>query len=371
MRNRILLLILAGCIFAVLLAIAYAQQDNYKIVPEDIVKVSVYEEPDLDTQARVSSSGDITMPLIDKVNIGGLTIAEAQEKITALLQKDYLVNPQVSVFVEQYHPRAVTVIGEVKTPGSHELNREKPITLLEAVAMAGDFTEKADLEKVTVMRVKDGKKVNIPVNINDITKRGDKSKDILIENEDVVFVPESYERKISIMGEVNKPGNYEYSKDNPITVTEAIALAEWFTEEADLKGIKIIRKYGEEKDVIPVDINAVLEKGDKSKDIPLEPYDIVFIPRMFERKFSVMGEVSKPGTYELNKKKATRVSEAIATAGGFTDKAKQNGTNIIRMKNGKKEIIRVKITDITKKGMKDEDVVIEPDDIIFVPESFW
>lgn len=371
MKNRILTLILAGCIFALLVAIAYAQQDNYKIVPEDIIKVSVYEEPDLDTQARVSSSGEITMPLIEKVSVAGLTIREAEEKIAGLLRNDYLVSPQVSVFVEQYHPRAVTVIGEVKAPGSHEFNREKPITLLEAIAMAGDFTEKADLEKVTVMRTKEGKKVNIPVNINDITKRGDKSKDVLIENEDVIVVPESYERKISVMGEVNKPGNYEYSKDNPITVTEAIALAEWFTEEADLGGVKIIRKYGAEKDVIPVYINAVLEKGDKSKDIPLQPYDIVFIPRMFERKFSVIGEVGKPGTYELNKKKDTRVMEAIATAGGFTDKAKKNGTNIIRIKDGKKETIRVIVTDITKKGMKEEDIVIQPDDIIFVPESFW
>jgi len=369
--NKALSLTLVFLLLITNTAVAQAQEEAYKIAPEDVLQINVYEEPDLDTQTRVSSKGEITFPFIGKVHIAGLTVRQAEEKIEALLKKDYLVNPQVSVFIKEYHSRMVTVLGEVKSPGSYSFTSERPITLMEAIAMAGDFTEKADLEEIKVIRMKDGEKITIPIDVTEITEKGNKEKDIVLQKDDIIVVPESYERKISVMGEVNAPGTYEYSKENPITVMEAIAMAEWFTDNADLLDVKIIRKLDDGKDIIPVYVNDILKRGDKSKDIPLKPFDIVFVPRMYERKFSVMGEVNKPGTYELNKEKPTRVMEAIATAGGFTEKAKKNGTKVIRIRYGKKEIIPVKVTEITKKGGSEEDIVIQPDDIIFVPESFW
>lgn len=374
MKHKILTLIIALCLFIILLAVAQAQAEleEYKIAAEDVLQVSVYEEPDLDSRVRVSSNGEVTLPLINKVGIAGLTIRQAEEKIAGMLKEKYLVNPQVSIFIDSYHTRQITVLGEVAKPGASELGNEKSITAMEAIAMAGGFTQKADLNNVKVIRLeKEGEKINIPVRVSDITKKGDKDKDIVLEADDIVFVPESYERKISVMGEVKTAGTYEYSKDNPITVTEAIAMAEWFNETADLKDVKIIRKNRDSKDIIPVDVTEILEKGDKSKDIPLEPYDIVFIPRMYERKFSVMGEVDKPGAYELNKKKPITVMEAIAMAGGFTDKAVKNSIKLIRVKDGKKEIIPINIISLTKRTDRGKDIVIEPDDIIFVPESFW
>lgn len=170
----------------------FAQNSEYKLQPTDVIKINVHGQPDLITKTRVTADGYITFPLVGKVSAAGLTVPELEQKLKELLEKDYLVNAQVLIFIEEYNARQVSVIGEVKTPGKYELPGEKNMTLMQAIAMAGGFTKFADITKTKVMRLEDGKKKTIVINVKSITERGDKDKDIALQAEDIIVVPESF-----------------------------------------------------------------------------------------------------------------------------------------------------------------------------------
>ena len=166
--------------------------EEYKIQPEDILQVTVYEEPDLTTKIRVATSGEINFPLLGRLQVSGLSVMELQEKLTELLSADYLVNPQVQVFIESYHARDVFVTGAVTKPGSYPLPAGKITTVMEAITMAGGFSKEAAVNGTRIIRTANGKEDTIYVKANDIIKKGDKSKDVEVRPNDVVFVPESF-----------------------------------------------------------------------------------------------------------------------------------------------------------------------------------
>ena len=166
--------------------------EEYKIQAEDILQITVYEEPDLTTKVRVTTSGEINFPLLGRLKVVGLSVMELQEKITQMLTADYLVNPQVQVFIETYHAREVFVTGAVTKPGSYPLPAGKMTTVMEAITMAGGFTKAASINGTRIIRIENGKETTISVRANDIIKKGDKSKDVEVRPNDVVFVPESF-----------------------------------------------------------------------------------------------------------------------------------------------------------------------------------
>lgn len=167
--------------------------EEYKIETGDVVAVTVYEQPDLSTKARLGSTGEITLPLIGGVKIGGLSVNEAAKKIAYLLEKDYLVNPQVSIFIQEYHPKKFFVMGFVNRPGEYELFKDRDTSVIEAITMAGGFKEGAAQNGTKVIRKEnDGQTTTIPVKIADITQKGNKRQDVLLKPGDVIFVPESF-----------------------------------------------------------------------------------------------------------------------------------------------------------------------------------
>lgn len=170
----------------------YAQGGNYHIQPEDVLKITVYEHDDLETRARVSSEGEISFPLLDKVQVAGLTVREMENRLKTALEKDYLVSAQVQVFIEEYHAKEVTVLGAVEKPGRYELHREKPTTVLEAIAMAGGFSKVASQNGTRIIRTRDDKEEAIPVRVTDITKKGKQDYNVTIQPGDIVYVPESF-----------------------------------------------------------------------------------------------------------------------------------------------------------------------------------
>ncbi|MBV8101142.1 MAG: polysaccharide export protein [Verrucomicrobia bacterium] len=144
--------------------------DNYILSPNDIVLVKVFEEPDLDSQHRISQDGTINFPLIGVVPISGRTVTQAASTIRERLLKGYLRNPQVRVNVIQYANRRITVLGQVQKPGSYILPSEERVDLLQAIAMAGGFTRLADEGKVLVRRNINGAETIIKVNAHAETK---------------------------------------------------------------------------------------------------------------------------------------------------------------------------------------------------------
>lgn len=124
----------------------------YQITENDLVEVRVYQQDDLTTRSRIGPDGTITIPLLGAVSIKGKTVEEASSHIRGLLAKDYLVNPQVSVTIEEHAQRFFTVLGEVNRPGTYELPRGQPLTLLQAIAMGGGFTRIGAPGSVSIIR---------------------------------------------------------------------------------------------------------------------------------------------------------------------------------------------------------------------------
>jgi polysaccharide export outer membrane protein len=139
-------------------------------------------------RARVNAGGMITMPLAGDVRIGGLTLSAAQKLVEDRL-KTYIINPHVTLFVEEYGNKLLFVMGEVQKPGSYPIPAETRMTLLEAISTAGGFTPVAAPDRTRVLRTVDGRSVSRTVDVRGITRAGE--KDPLLEPNDVVFVPQS------------------------------------------------------------------------------------------------------------------------------------------------------------------------------------
>ncbi|MBU1084071.1 MAG: polysaccharide export protein [Candidatus Omnitrophica bacterium] len=163
-----------------------AQTQDYKLGPDDVVKISVYREEDLERFARVSLDGYISFPLLDRVKVEGLTVSELEKELTNGL-KEYIKQPQVTVFITEYS--TITVSGQVENPGAYQL--KGGLTVMEAISLAGGFTKIAGRNDVKIMRMENGEKKMIRVKVGDIGNQGDISKDIPLKRGDVVFIPES------------------------------------------------------------------------------------------------------------------------------------------------------------------------------------
>jgi len=164
---------------------------EYRIQPLDTLQITVFQEPDLTQKAKVSQQGKISYPLLGSVQISGLTIAEAEKKLTDLLGKDYLVHPRVTIAAEGNSTRRVIVLGQVKSPGFCELPVDEPMTLLQVIAKSGGFTGTAATGRITIIRFENGKEQKIVVNMAAIIKGGNRSKDIQLQPGDIVSVPET------------------------------------------------------------------------------------------------------------------------------------------------------------------------------------
>ena len=131
----------------------HAQSDSYVLQANDLVKITVFQEDDLTTETRISKSGYITFPLIGPVLLSGKSVAAATAEIRTRLDKDYIINPQVTLTLMEFAGQWVTVLGEVQKPGQVEIPPEGGLDLLGAIALAGGYTRVADPSHVIVRRV--------------------------------------------------------------------------------------------------------------------------------------------------------------------------------------------------------------------------
>ncbi|HEY4300434.1 MAG TPA: polysaccharide biosynthesis/export family protein [Candidatus Didemnitutus sp.] len=164
----------------------------------DRIRVAVYQEDDLTTLARVNSHGQIALPLIGAINVGGMSVAEAQDAIQkAYRDGRFLRDPQVTINVEEYAPSEVSIQGQVRNPGRYALPIESTYTVVELVTKAGGLTDIGKGSAVTVTRIlPDGSKKVFTVNVDSVIKgkKGQGNAEdntLLLEPGDIVYVPES------------------------------------------------------------------------------------------------------------------------------------------------------------------------------------
>lgn len=159
---------------------------TYLLRVGDIVQVDVFQEPVMTTRQRVQGDGTISVGLIGRVEVLGMSVESAAGKIAKLLDSKYLVKPQVSVTVLAYSPRRFTVWGQVQRPGSYVIPPEQSVNLPEAIALAGGNSEIGNLKRVVVSRRVNGVIRRIPINALDPA-----AQEFIVYEGDVVFVKET------------------------------------------------------------------------------------------------------------------------------------------------------------------------------------
>lgn len=162
---------------------------DYVLQPSDLIRIDIFQEDDLKQEVRISQQYSVNLTLIGQVNLRGLTVRQAQTLIRDRYDKDYLVNPQVTVTVMDYAKTNVNVLGQVGSAGPIQFPPEQGMTLMEAISKAGGFNRLADKKKVALTRTVDGKTERTIINTEDILKGT--AKDIPLIKDDVINVPES------------------------------------------------------------------------------------------------------------------------------------------------------------------------------------
>jgi polysaccharide export outer membrane protein len=143
---------------------SHPTSDSYVLRVNDFIRITVFQEDDLLTETRISKSGDITFPLLGPLSLSGKTVAQATSEIRTRLDKDYVINPQVTLTILEYAQQWVSVLGEVQKPGLVAIPPEGGLDLLGAIALAGGYTRVADPSHIIVRRIVSGRDVVLKVN---------------------------------------------------------------------------------------------------------------------------------------------------------------------------------------------------------------
>jgi len=250
----------------------------YRVGPGDLLEIKVFEVKELDQTVRVSEDGSITLPLLGRVVVGGLTQEGVAQKLAGLLQAKYVKTPQVTIFIKEYKNQQVAVIGAVVNAGSYELVGRR--NLLQMVSMAGGFAETAGNEVFILREGPGGAASTLTIDLKDLLVNGNQALNVPIEPNDVINVPVDREIRVFVMGRVTRPGAVKAKLSEGITLLQAVADAGGLAEGAKESAITVTRKdkAGKEQK-IRVNLRDIL-KGRK-KDIRLQEGDVVYVPESF------------------------------------------------------------------------------------------
>lgn len=162
-------------------------QEVYRLRAGDVVLLEVFQEPYMTTRQRILGDGTISVGLIGRIAIAGLDINQASKKIAAQLNEKQLVNPQVTLSVESYAPRRITVWGQVRSPGSYVIPGEEQLTLPQAIALAGGNTDIGDVRNVVISR-RDAGGTTRKIKVNALSPA---AADLPVQEGDTIFVKET------------------------------------------------------------------------------------------------------------------------------------------------------------------------------------
>jgi polysaccharide export outer membrane protein len=271
--------------------------NDYKIGPDDVLTVSVTDAPEYGGRFRVTDSGLIEVPGVSApIQAAGQSPFELAHLIRqALIDAKQLREPRVSVFVDEYHGRTITVLGSVSKPAVYAL--QKRTTVLEALSLAGGTLPNAGNVVTIVRGPASAEATGNPVGsvqmlqLSNLENGSDLSANTEVKNGDVVSV--SAAQLVYVVGSVVKPGGFTMADPSSgVSVVQAVALAQGLSSVASRHGIIVRQSTSERARVeIPVDI-ADMMTG-KSTDVVLAPNDILFIPSSGTKKtMKALGDVA-------------------------------------------------------------------------------
>lgn len=229
-RNALMVLV------CLLVAPAFGSDSDYRMGTGDVLRITVYGQPDLTTEARVSDSGNITFPLIGEVRMAGITPAQGQAEIAQRLAKGrFILDPFVTVNIVQYRGQQISVLGRVNRPGKFNLERASRIT--DALALAGGIVPDG-ADSVTLVRERDGKTEYREIDLVALFRAGGESANERVQDGDILHV--ARQPVFYIYGEVQRPGAFRLEQN--MSVVQALSLGGGVTPRGTQKGIRILRR---------------------------------------------------------------------------------------------------------------------------------
>ena len=247
----------------------------------DLLTINVFRQPDLQLEVRIPQDGRISFPLIGAVEAAGRTQAELEGSIRTKLEKDFIREPSVSVTVKEFAKRRVYVVGGVSKPDGYEIQANSRLTVLQVIAAAGGFTDRAYKEFVQIVRRRGPTEREVIrlslVEVEKMIAKGQPEADLELWPDDLVVIPSAV-RVAYVLGAVSKPGQIDVPNDLRITVSMAVSHAGSYTKFASTGRIQVLRHTpsGEIRK-ISVDLDAVLN-GQLDLDVQLLPGDVVWVP---------------------------------------------------------------------------------------------
>lgn len=249
--------------------------NDYRIGPKDLLEITVYELSELNQTVRVAEDGSITLSLLGRVDVAGLTAQELEQRLAKIVgEKVTQGEAHVTVFIKEY--QKISILGAVGRPGQYEL--VGPTTLLQAIAQAGGLTAQTMTDLYVYRTGPDGRQERIAVSLYDVTSGGNQNLNITLQPKDVVMIPIDQTLNVFIYGEVRTPGVIPYLSSKPITLLQAIAQAGGPTEWAKKSKVVIKRKDRSTGKEMKINVNLKRMIGGKIADIVLEEGDIVIVP---------------------------------------------------------------------------------------------
>jgi len=290
-----------------------ASANEYRIGPEDLLEITVFEAPELNRSVRISATGEFSLPLLGAVKAVGLTPRELEFVLQELLRRTYMKEPHVGVFVRELQSHPVSVVGAVKKPGVFQIRGTK--SLLEVLSMAEGLADDAG-DTILVMRA---------AGLRGVPSQDDNKQDVGTQS------------------------------SSPVEQATGAAAASSSPRESAVEG------------TVEINLKNLLESDNPRYNVPIYPGDIVKVARA--GIVYVVGEVKRSGGFVLKSNENISVLQALALAEGLTRTSAKSQARIIRAdeKTGQRSEIPLNLQKILEG--KAPDVVLQPKDIVFIPNS--
>lgn len=240
---------------------ALSANNDYQMGTGDVLRITVYGQPDLTTEARIGENGNITFPLVGEVKLMGSTPSQGEMEIARRLKKGgFILDPSVNLNIVQYRSQQISVLGRVTRPGKHTL--EKVSRVSDALALAGGIIADG-ADTITLVRERDGKTEYRDIDVVALFKAGGEESNELVGDGAIINVPR--QPVFYIYGEVQRPGSFRLEQN--MTLVQALSMGGGLTQRGTQRGIKILRR----------DAKGVMQEFDTQLGDPVKKDDVIYI----------------------------------------------------------------------------------------------
>ena len=228
----------------------------------DVVRLSVYQNPDLNVESRISEQGQINVPLIGSVTVAGLTAKAAEQRVAKLLRDGgFVLKPEVTIQTVQIRSSQISILGQVGKPGRYPIDIVGSTVSQMIAAAGGVLPTGADV--VTLVGSRAGKSVKLDVDLPAILQSGQANLDVPVENGDIIYVDRA--PMFYIYGEIQRPGAFRLERG--MTLMQALAQGGGLTPRGTERGIRVNRR----------DANGLVQSISLKMNDPVDPDDVIYV----------------------------------------------------------------------------------------------